>query len=194
MISDALHGGDDHGDAGCLRGGANEACGMEHAFRTEERTAAKLEGDDVPGCLGTRRRNARRWRTPRGLLPLLILPTFSRLMSALLVCCSVLPLERLWRGLKRKKPAARSLPAVGWKLFASLLAVSPHAGSGNSLLSRSRGNRHGRLGGNSLGVKEIILGRKNSTRGDGCEGKVWKMEGKAPRGALPDHLQFFPSP
>jgi len=49
MISDALHGGDDHGDAGCLRGGANEACGMEHAFRTEERTAAKLEGDDVPG-------------------------------------------------------------------------------------------------------------------------------------------------
>jgi len=49
MIGDALHGGDDHGDAGCLRGGANETRSMEHAFRTEERTAAKLESDDVPG-------------------------------------------------------------------------------------------------------------------------------------------------
>jgi hypothetical protein len=49
MIGDALHGGDDYGDAGCLRGGANEACGMEHTAGTEERTAAKLEGDDVPG-------------------------------------------------------------------------------------------------------------------------------------------------
>jgi len=49
VIGDALHGGDDHGDAGCLRGVANEARGMEHAFRAEKRTAAKLEGDDVPG-------------------------------------------------------------------------------------------------------------------------------------------------
>jgi len=67
MISDALHGGDDHGDAGCLRGGANEACGMEHAFRTEERTAAKLEGDDVPGCLGTPPAQCTRWRNAAGL-------------------------------------------------------------------------------------------------------------------------------
>ena len=35
--------------------------------------------------------------------------------------------------------------------FASSLAVSPRARSGNSLLSRSRGHRHGRLGRNSLG-------------------------------------------
>src|SRR6267154_1917892 len=49
MIGDALHGGDDHRDAGCLRGGANEACGMEHTVGAEQRTAAKLEGDDVPG-------------------------------------------------------------------------------------------------------------------------------------------------
>lgn len=49
-----------------------------------------------------------------------------------------------------KKPTARSLLAVGWKLFASWLAVSPRAGSGNSRRSRSRGNRHGRHGRNSL--------------------------------------------
>src|SRR6266446_271988 len=60
------------------------------------------------------------------------------------------PLERLWRGLKRRNPPPGSLLAVGWKLFASSLAVSPRAGSGNSHLSRSRGSRHGRLGGNSL--------------------------------------------
>jgi hypothetical protein len=61
------------------------------------------------------------------------------------------PLERLWRGLERRNPPPGSLLAVGWKLFASLLAVSPRARSGNNRLSRSRGNRHGRLGGNSLG-------------------------------------------
>src|SRR4030088_639523 len=76
--------------------------------------------------------------------------TFSRLMT----CAPrfvVLPLERLWRGLKRRNPPPGSLLAVGWKLFASSLAVSPRAGSGNSRLSRSRGGRHGRLGRNSLG-------------------------------------------
>jgi len=53
MISDALQGGDDHGDAGVSRR-RDEACGMEHAFRTEERTAAKLEGRRRSGVvLGT---------------------------------------------------------------------------------------------------------------------------------------------
>jgi len=52
MIGDALHGGDDHGDSGCLRGGANEARRMEHAVRTKKRAAAKLEGDNVAGVLG----------------------------------------------------------------------------------------------------------------------------------------------
>jgi hypothetical protein len=47
MVSDALHGGDDHGDTGQPGGGSNEACGMEHAVRTEKRTAAKFEGDDL---------------------------------------------------------------------------------------------------------------------------------------------------
>src|SRR6266700_4023799 len=63
------------------------------------------------------------------------------------------PLERLWRGLKRRNPPPGSLLAVGWKLFASSLAVYLRAGSENSRLSRSRsrGSRHGRLGGNSLG-------------------------------------------
>src|SRR6266481_9470730 len=53
-------------------------------------------------------------------------------------------------GLK-KKPTARFASGGGLETFSSLLAVSPRAGSGNSRLSRSRGNRHGRLGSNSLG-------------------------------------------
>src|SRR4029077_11811654 len=54
----------------------------------------------------------------------------------------------------------------------SSLAVSPRTGSGNSLLSRSRGNRHGRLGGNSLGGGGQHCERKNSTQWGGSEGKV----------------------
>src|SRR5260370_40208484 len=60
------------------------------------------------------------------------------------------PLERLWRGFKRRNPTARFASGGGLETFSSLLAVSPRAGSGNNLLSRSRGNRHGRLGRNSL--------------------------------------------
>jgi len=51
MIGDALHGGDDHGDAGSLRGGANETRGMEHAIGAKKRAAAELEGNDVAGLL-----------------------------------------------------------------------------------------------------------------------------------------------
>src|SRR5712692_9097929 len=98
--------------------------------------------------------------------------TFSRLMT----CAPGFPLrfqplERLWRGLKRRNPPPGSLLAVGWKLFASSLAVSPRAGSGNSRLSRSRGSRHGRLGRNSLGGDRQHYGRKNSTGKDGSEGE-----------------------
>src|SRR6267143_2385558 len=98
--------------------------------------------------------------------------TFSRLMT----CAPGFPrrfqpLERLWRGLKRRNPPPGSLLAVGWKLFASLLAVSPRAGSGNSRLSRSRGNRHGRLGRNSLGGGGQHYEAQNSTGKDGSEGK-----------------------
>jgi len=52
MIGDPLHGGDDHGDSGCLDGGTDEARRMEHAVRTKKRAAAKLEGDNVSGLLG----------------------------------------------------------------------------------------------------------------------------------------------
>jgi hypothetical protein len=34
VVGDTFHGGDNHSDAGFLRGGANETCGMEHAFGT----------------------------------------------------------------------------------------------------------------------------------------------------------------
>ena len=60
--------------------------------------------------------------------------------------------------------------------FSSLLAVSPRAGSENSLLSRSRGSRHGRLGRNSLGGGSHHSERKSSTGGDGCEGKIYPKE------------------
>src|SRR5207253_7446311 len=46
MVGDALHGGDNHGDIGRSRGGLNKARSMEHAVRTEKRTAAELESDD----------------------------------------------------------------------------------------------------------------------------------------------------
>jgi hypothetical protein len=45
-VGDALHGGDDDGDAGKLGGGANESRGVEHAPGTEEGGAAKFEGDN----------------------------------------------------------------------------------------------------------------------------------------------------
>src|ERR1700674_3049849 len=104
--------------------------------------------------------------------------TFSRLMT----CAPgfpmrLQPLERLWRGLKRRNPPPGSLPAVGWKLFASSLAVSPRARSGNSRLSRSRGSRHGRRGGNSLRGdgqhinKSLAQEQKGGKRRD-CE-KKW---------------------
>src|SRR5882762_11499718 len=96
------------------------------------------------------------------------------------------PLERLWRGLKRRNPPPGSLLAVGWKLFASSLAVSPRAGSGNSRLSRSRGNRHGRLGRNSLGGDRQHYERKNSTGEDGSEGKFWRgRRGRCKRSPRP---------
>src|SRR2546428_1800729 len=105
---------------------------------------------------------------------------------------AIAPAGASLEGVKKKNPTASSLPAVGWKLFASLLAVSPRAQSGNSRHSRSRGNRHGRLGHNSLGGDRNHTERKNSTRGDGCEGKVWKMVAEAPEGAYLTHLQVFP--
>src|ERR1700674_5097733 len=99
---------------------------------------------------------------PRHLAGLLSAANSSGTFSRLMTCAPgfpmrLQPLERLWRGLKRRNPPPGSLLAVGWKLFASSLAVSPRAGSGNSRLSRSRGSRHGRLG---------RLGR-NSLGGDG---------------------------
>jgi hypothetical protein len=76
----------------------------------------------------------------------------------------------------------------GLEIFASWLAVSPRAGSGNSLLSRSRGNRHGRLGRNSLGDEGNHTGGKNSTREGVSEEKVGRMAGEINL----THLQVFP--
>src|SRR5882762_10139984 len=117
--------------------------------------------------------------------------TFSRLMT----CAPGFPLrfqplERLWKGLKRRNPPPGSLLAVGWKLFARSLAVSPRAGSGNSRLSRSR-SRHGRLGRNSLGGDRQHCERKNSTGEDGSEGKFWRWGGGVASG-LPGPSIGFP--
>src|SRR6266550_1900897 len=100
------------------------------------------------------------------------------------------PLERLWRGLKRRNPPPGLLLAVGWKLFASSLAVSPRAGSGNSRLRRSRGNRHGRLGRNSLGGHGQHCEGQNSTSKDGSEGKSQRRGGGA-AGGLSDPSTGF---
>src|SRR5260370_4911740 len=106
------------------------------------------------------------------------------------------PLERLWRGLKRRNPPPGSLLAVGWKLFASSLAVSPRAGSGNSRLSRSRsrGSRHGRLGGNSLGGDGQHYKRQNSTGEEGSEGKFRRRGGGAAGGLSGPSTGFPPLP
>jgi len=104
MIGYALHGGDDHDDVGCPRGGANEACGMEHAVRTEKRTAAELEGDEVPALLACPPARCSRSCKAAGLPSAADSScTFSRLMT----CAPGFPLrfqplERLWKGLKEE--------------------------------------------------------------------------------------------
>src|SRR5260370_426837 len=104
------------------------------------------------------------------------------------------PLERLWRGFKKKKPTGRFASGGGLETFSSLLAVSPRAGSGNSLLSRSRGNRHGRLGRNSLSGDGYHCERKNSTSKDGSEEKFVGWKRKCLKQAIWPFLRSFHSP
>src|SRR5713101_1066914 len=94
-------------------------------------------------------------------------------------------------GLKRK-PTARFASGGGLETFSSLLAVSPRARSGNSLLSRRRGNRHGRLGRNSLGGGRQHYREKDSTRGDESEGKVWRRVAEVSKEGNLTCLQIFP--
>src|SRR5216683_550904 len=96
-------------------------------------------------------------------------------------------------GLK-KKPTARFASGGGLETFSSLLAVSPRAGSGNSRLSRSRGNRHGRLGRNSLSGDGYHCERKNSTSKDGSEEKFGGWKRRCPKRAIWPFLRFFISP
>ena len=71
--------------------------------------------------------------------------------------------------------------------FSSLLAVSPRAGSENSLLRLSRGNRHRRRRGNSLRRDGNHTERKTSTRKSTRQANndqetkrgVWKFFGRA---------------
>ena len=56
--------------------------------------------------------------------------------------------------------------------FSSLLAVSPRAGSENSLLRLSRGSRHRRRSGNSLRRDGNHTGRKISTGKSGGKVKI----------------------
>src|SRR5580692_6504827 len=66
-----------------------------------------------------------------------------------------------------KKPTANFASGGGLETFTSLLAVSPRAGSENSLLRLSRGNRHRRRSGNSLRRDGNHAGKKISTRKTG---------------------------
>jgi len=47
MVGNTLHGGNNHGDARLASGGADKTCGMKHAIRTQQRAAAKLQGDAI---------------------------------------------------------------------------------------------------------------------------------------------------
>src|SRR2546423_3016918 len=52
MVGDALHCGNNHGDTGQPGGCSNETRRVEHAVRTEKRTAAELESGDLPELPG----------------------------------------------------------------------------------------------------------------------------------------------
>jgi len=92
---------------------------VEHAIGAEKRTPAKLEGDSVAAPLADPA-GVKHWMVRRGgagfacYIFLKVLEIHD-LRSWLLF--PVLPLERLWRGLKRRNPPPGSLLAVGWKLF-----------------------------------------------------------------------------
>jgi hypothetical protein len=62
LISDAFHGGNNDHDARIPSGGVNEAGGVEHSFSTEQRTAAKLESDEIAELQGY----------PAGVVPALV--------------------------------------------------------------------------------------------------------------------------
>jgi hypothetical protein len=68
--------------------------------------------------------------------------------------------------------------------FSSLLAVSPRAGSENSGLRLSRGNRHGRCHGNSLRRDGNHTERKSSTRKIEGKVKIEKEKQDVPRKSL----------
>ena len=70
-----------------------------------------------------------------------------------------------------KKPTAGFASGGGLETFSSLLAVSPRAGSENSLLRLSRGNRHRRRSGNSLRRDGNHAEEKTSTRQTGRKAK-----------------------
>src|SRR5580704_12546973 len=74
---------------------------------------------------------------------------FSCAYSVLMTCAPGFRRSVSGGGLN-KKPTARFASGGGLETFSSLLAVSPRAGSENSLLRLSRGSRHGRRSGNSL--------------------------------------------
>src|SRR6266849_3246439 len=99
--------------------------------------------------------------------------------------------ESVTGGAEKKKPTARFASGGGLETFSSLLAVSPRAGSENNLLSRSRGNRHGRLGRNSLSGDGYHCERKNSTSKDGSEEKFVGWKRKCLKQAIWPFLRFF---
>src|SRR5437879_851103 len=109
----------------------------------------------------------------RGLVRLLILPARFRDSWPALLVCSRTAGASLEGGLK-EETHRQIASGGGLETFSSLLAVSPHARSGNSGLSRSRGNRHGRLGRNSLGVGRQHYETEDSTHRDESKEKIWK--------------------
>src|SRR5580704_7573691 len=96
---------------------------------------------------------------------------FSCAYSVLMTCAPGFRRSVSGGGLN-KKPTARFASGGGLETFSSLLAVSPRAGSENSLLRLSRGNRHRRRSGNSLRRDGNHTGKKSSTRKTGRIAKI----------------------
>jgi hypothetical protein len=112
-VGGALHRrhNDDHVCA--PRSRADKVRGMHHALGSEQRAAAKLEGDDtlVSACLPNARGDSK--SPSKGSFRFHI---FLHVFGTHDIR-SWFPLERLWRGFKRRNPPPSSLQAVGWKLF-----------------------------------------------------------------------------
>ena len=108
-----LHRGDNDDDVRGLGSRANESCGVQHALGPKQRGAAELQGDNgLIGDLASAIASERKGFDETAIRCHFFLQVFRAHHIR-----SWFPLERLWRGFKRRNPPPGSLLAVGSKLF-----------------------------------------------------------------------------